>query len=87
MKKTIFSEDEKIYAFGKYPKAKYELIINKYKEYSFVTTCRSEEDCIQILQEIVDSKYTVSKKYYKITKKTNEGTKVLKTGSLPGLKL
>lgn len=35
--------------FGKYPKAKYELWMDCYIHYFFVTTCRSPEQCLEIL--------------------------------------
>lgn len=70
------------YPFGKYKKAKYKLYINNEVAYSFVTTIRDEENCINVLREMAEnyiSKYT---KKFSITKTTDEGSKTIFTGSI-----
>lgn len=53
--------------FGTFPKAKYNLYINRKLIYFFVTTTKPEEDCIPILRKM--AKEHMSKlKYVKITK-------------------
>ena len=73
-----------MFNFGKYPKTKYQLFINKTISYSFVTTIRSEEQSVQALKEIATNsagKYTRS---YIITKTVANETTVLLKGSIKG---
>ncbi len=74
-----------MFSFGKYPKTKYQLFINKILSYSFVTTIRSEDDSVRALKEIAMrsvGKYTRS---YQITKTVDEKTTILLKGSIKGL--
>jgi hypothetical protein len=66
--------------YNKYKKAKYSLYLRSDLYYSFVTTCRSEEECINILIDMATSTVRLDKKRFVITKKTDEESKVLFTG-------
>lgn len=57
--------------FGKYPKTRYTLFINKKSAYSFVTTIHPEEECIERLKEIAQTKYSLDKMYFHIEKHQN----------------
>ena len=46
----IYMQTEPI-PFGRYPKAKYELRLFGRTVYSFVTTCRSPDECIKLMVE------------------------------------
>jgi len=71
--------------FDTYKKAKYRLIVNSNLAYYFVTTSRSEDECIQILKEMVTSTQTVNSRSYTITKTTNGETTTIYKGSIKGL--
>jgi competence transcription factor ComK len=71
--------------FDTYKKAKYRLIVNSYSVYFFVTTSRSENECIEILKEIVTSTQTLNSRSYTITKTTNGETTTIYKGSIKGL--
>mgnify|MGYP003658467649 CR=1 FL=1 len=71
--------------FDTYKKAKYRLIINGNLSYFFVTTSRNENECIDILIEIVKSKQNFAWKGYLITKTTDEGTTTIYKGSVKSI--
>lgn len=68
------------YDFGRYPKAKYILMLDGEQRYYFITTLRSEEDCVKALKEKIKDLYYINTKSYKIIKKTKECEKVLEKG-------
>lgn len=71
--------------FGSYKKAKYRLIVNSNLAYYFVTTSRSEDECIEILKEMVNSTQSVNSRCYSITKTINGETTTIYKGSIKGL--
>ena len=77
----ILSE-EVLSKMDKYPKAKYELIINQQLYYSIVTTGKSEEQCIEILQEKSQSFAARQRRKYKIVKKQEDKKEVIYIGSI-----
>jgi len=46
----MYMQDDPI-PFGKYPKAKYELWMDRWMFYWFTTTCRSPFECLQLMVE------------------------------------
>jgi transcription initiation factor TFIIIB Brf1 subunit/transcription initiation factor TFIIB len=73
------------YPFGRYKKAKYKLYINKEVQYSFVTTIRSEEDCVEVLKEMAQRSISRSTKSFSITKTVDENTITLFRGLVKGI--
>lgn len=71
--------------FDTYKKAKYRLIVNSCLVYFFVTTSRSENECIEILKEIVNATPIVSTKSYSITKTVDGVTTTIYKGSVRGI--
>jgi hypothetical protein len=68
------------YDFGRYPKAKYILMLDGEQRYYFITTLRSEEESIKALKEKIKDLYYINTRSYKIIKKTKEYEKVLEKG-------
>ena len=69
--------------FGKYPKTKYSLLVFREVRYSFVTTCRSERESLEILSDMASVICTVSPgSYYKIISECDGIKKKLKTGKV-----
>ena len=58
--------------FGKFKKAKYQLVIDTKVVYFFVTTIHSEEECIEKLKEEAKFHRTSMKRYYSINKKSRK---------------
>lgn len=54
--------------FNRYKKAKYELRVDNNVIYSFVTTAKSEEECIEILREKAKCHFTCYSRGFKICK-------------------
>lgn len=77
----ILSE-EVLARMDKYPKAKYELIINQQLYYSFVTTGKSEEQCIEILKEKSKNFAARQRRKYKIIKKQEDKKEIIYAGSI-----
>jgi hypothetical protein len=71
--------------FGKYKKAKYQLVIDTKVVYFFVTTIHSEEECIEILKEEAKFHRTSMKRYYSINKKEDTSNRTLFMGKLEPL--
>lgn len=65
-----------------HPKAKYELIVNGYRAYSFVTTSRSTDECIEELKSRLSMYAGYIKKPFHITKKNGEGKSVVYKGHI-----
>lgn len=58
--------EEYLMKFNKFPKTKYVLYINNSPYYQFVTTSKSEEECINILKEMVDNISYATRAGYKV---------------------
>lgn len=72
------------YRFGKFPQTKYNLYVDNVLSYSFVTTCRPEEECIDLMHEKAKAFGNRSKKKnYKICSKTKDGEKIVAIGKIP----
>lgn len=73
--------------FGKYKKAKYQLNVNNYIVYSFVTTNYTQEECVELLKEKAKTHRGSVNKWYKIIKIEGDNKEILFTGKLLALKV
>jgi len=73
------------YSFGKYKKAKYKLYVNNQVAYSFVTTLRSEEECVDLLKKMAINAVSKYTKSFSITKTIEGDTTTLYIGSVKGM--
>ena len=64
----IFNFENHFANCDKYPKAKYQLMINSDLVYSFVTTSRSEKECFEILRDKLTFYKGLNRKSWKIKK-------------------
>lgn len=71
------NEEWRNYNFGAFPWAKYMLYVNGHMVYSFVTTVRSEENCIEELKGIAESKNNETRVAFYIVKKTKTEQKTI----------
>ena len=79
------AENWERYPFGKYKKAKYKLYVNGEVQYCFVTTIRTEEDCVDILKEMVSGSMSKHSKSFSITKTVDGSSTTLLIGSIKGI--
>jgi hypothetical protein len=79
------AENREVYPFGKYKKAKYKLYVNGEVQYCFVTTIRAEEDCVDILKEMVSGSVRKYTKSFSITKTVDGNATTLFIGSIKGI--
>ena len=73
------------YNFGKYQKAKYRLYVNNEIAYSFVTTIRSEEECVDLLKKMATNTVSRYTKSFSIKKTVDGNTITLFIGSVKGI--
>jgi hypothetical protein len=66
-------------------KAKYELRFGTYLSYFFVTTTRTEADCINILTEMAHNRPSKESKAFRIIKIKNGESKVIAKGTVKGI--
>lgn len=64
-------QEEVLMRMNKYPKSKYELIIGGKVMYSFVTTSRPPDECIELLKLKLDMYTSVNRRCYYIIRKAN----------------
>lgn len=67
---------------GQYPKAKYVLEILNSNYYFFVTTSRSQEECIELMKEKSKNYRTKTTRSYKIYKIVDKKKEVIFKGSI-----
>lgn len=73
------------YRFGRFEKCKYKLLINNEPVYSFVTTIRDEQNCIELMLDKAKNYNSLNYRSYKIIKINNEGERILGKGKLSNL--
>ena len=66
-------------------RTRYELRFGNYLGYFFVTTTRSEENCVELLIKMAHDRPAKKRKYFKIIKIKDGDKKVLFKGSIKGL--
>lgn len=76
------SHEEYLIKFNRFPKTKYSLYIANAVYYEFVTTSRSEEDCVDILEKKTNKLNYMSNRYYKIFSEKNGEKKLLRSGKI-----
>lgn len=74
------SHEEYLTKFNKYPKTKYSVYVNRSTYYQFVTTSKSEEECIKILKEITDNLIYGQKITYEVYASRNGEKRTLYKG-------
>jgi hypothetical protein len=72
--------EEYLMRFNKFPKTKYTILLNSEIYYQFVTTSRSEEECIGILKKMTDGFVYAQKVSYTVFATTNGVKRVLYKG-------
>jgi len=76
------SHEEYLIQYNKFPKTKYILYIANASHYEFVTTSRSEEECVTILKNKTIGLTYMSNRYYKIFSEKNGEKKLLSSGKI-----
>lgn len=65
-----------------FPKTKYELFVNSDTIYSFVTTSRDEDECLNLMIEKMDNAIYTNDVWYKVYSIREKKKKLLLKGSL-----
>lgn len=81
----ILNQEELTIGMSSDKKAKYELRFGAYLSYFFVTTTRTESDCISILTEMAHNRPSKESKAFRIIKIKNGENKVIAKGTVKGL--